>query len=170
MEAAAGPRTKRTARKPGVKGRASTSPRRARSKRGFRSREEFREVLDAALAAVNADRGAGSLLNATRLRLRLECPDLGVVLNLAASDRPDSFIEWRFDDGVAWKPKLELKMDSEVANAWLQGKESIPIAIARGRVANAGDARCALLYLPAIKLIREPYQRLVRKRYRHLAL
>jgi hypothetical protein len=96
-------------------------------------------------------------------------PDLRVTLNLAASDRPDSFIEWRFGN-AGWKPKLELKMDSEVANAWLQGKESIPVAIARGRVRNAGEARCALLYLPATKLIQEQYKRLIRRRYRHLVI
>jgi hypothetical protein len=178
MEAAATP-TKRTAtRKARTPAAAARKPRksrtatrrRLRARRAFRSAEEFRDVLDAALAAVNADRTAGSLLNATKLRLRLEVPDLGVVLNLAASDRPDSFIEWRFDDDVSWRPKLELKMDSEVANAWLQGKESIAVAIARGRVRNAGEARCALLYLPATKLIQEQYRRLVRKRHRHLAL
>jgi hypothetical protein len=170
MEAAAATRTKRAPRKPGTKARAVTRHRRSRAKSAFRSADEMREVLDAALTAVNADRTSGSLLNATGLRLRLECPDLGVVLNLAASDGPDSFIEWRFDDDVPWKPKLELKMDSEIANGWLQGKESIPVAIARGRVRNAGDARCALLYLPAAKLIQDPYRRLVRRRYRHLAL
>jgi hypothetical protein len=139
-------------------------------KPAFRSADELREVLDGALTAVNADRAAGSLLNATKLRLRLEIEDLGVVLSVAASDRPDSFIEWRFDGDVPWKPKLELKMDSEVANAWLQGKESIAVAIARRRVRNAGEARCAILYLPATKLIQEQYRRLIRKRYRHLAL
>jgi hypothetical protein len=158
-----------TRTKPATRRKARAKPR-AAAKRAFRSADELREVLDGALAAVNADRAAGALLNATRLRLRLEMPDLGVVLNLAASDRPDSFLEWSFDEDVPWKPKLELKMDSEVANAWLQGKESIAVAIARGRVRNAGEARCALLYLPATKLIQEQYRRLIRKRYRHLAL
>jgi hypothetical protein len=162
-KASTAPRKRRAAR-------PATRPTRTRSKGAFRSAAELREVLDGALTAVNADRTAGSLLNATKLRLRLEIPDLRVVLSLAASDRPDSFIEWRFDDDVPWKPKLELKMDSEVANAWLQAKESIAVAIARGRVSNNGDARCALLYLPATKLIQDQYRRLIRKRYRHLVL
>jgi hypothetical protein len=166
MEAAT--RTGRTPRKRGAKARAPARPRGGKAR--FRSAGELHEVLDAALEAVNSDRTAGTMLNATGLRLRLECPDLGVVLNLAASDDPDSFIEWRFSDDVPWKPKLELKMNSDVANAWLQGKESIAVAIARGRVTNAGEARCALLYLPATKLIQERYRRLVRRRYRHLAL
>jgi hypothetical protein len=170
MEAAATRRAKRAPRKAEAKVRTATRSRRARAKRGFRSAGEFRELLDAVLRVVNADRTAGPLLHATKLRLRLECPDLRVALNLLASDRPDSYIEWSFDDDVPWKPKLELKMDSDCANAWLQGKESIPVAIARRRVTNAGDARSALLYLPATKLIQEPYRRLVRRRYRHLAV
>jgi hypothetical protein len=169
MEAAAATRTKRTPRGRGTKARASSRTRRRQAARTFRSRQELREVLDGALAAVNGDRTAGSLLAATKLRLRLVIPDLRVILNVAASDRPESFIEWRFGN-AGWKPKLELKMDSEVANAWLQGKESIPVAIARGRVSNSGEARCALLYLPATKLIQEQYRRLIRKRYRHLVI
>jgi hypothetical protein len=157
--AAAATRTKRTATR-----KAATR------KVAFKSADELREVLDATLSAVNGDRAPGAMLNATRLRLRLEFPDLGVVLNVSASERPDSFIEWRFSDDVPWTPKLELKMDSEVANAWLQGRESIPVAIARGRVSHTGEARCALLYLPATKPIQERYRRLVRRRYRHLAL
>ena len=39
----------------------------------------------------------------------------------------------------------------QIANAYLQGKESLAIAIARGRVRYDGDARCALLYVPALR-------------------
>ena len=44
------------------------------------------------------------------------------------------------------------------------------MAIARGQVQCAGDARSALLYLPAAKLITDPYRRLVAAEYSHLAL
>jgi hypothetical protein len=61
-------------------------------------------------------------------------------------------------------------MDSDVANGWLQGAESVPVAIARGEISCSGDARCALLYLPAVKLLHEPYRKLLRERYPHLLL
>jgi hypothetical protein len=61
-------------------------------------------------------------------------------------------------------------MDSATANAYLQGKESLAVAIARGKVRCSGESRVALLYLPALRLVVEPYRRLVRERYPHLAL
>jgi hypothetical protein len=61
-------------------------------------------------------------------------------------------------------------MGSEVANRYLQGAESVPIAIARGRIRCSGESRSVLLYLPAARLIQRPYKRLVRAEYPHLAL
>jgi putative sterol carrier protein len=122
---------------------------------------EFRELLDATLRATDADAKLGPLLRATSLRMRLRFPDVKLVLNIAASDEPDHHVQWKFSDRVDWKPKLELTMDSQTANAFLQGKESLAVAIARGRVRVKGDARMALLYLPATRLMVEPYRRTV---------
>ena len=149
---------------------SSRSAPKAATRARFRSAEELREVLDAGLAAVDADERSGPLLRAAELRLRLACPDLGVTVNVAAAQDPDHHLEWSFSGRGAPKPKLELRMDSEIANAWLQGKVSVPIAIARGEIKCSGDARCALLYLPAAKLFIDPYRRLLRERYPHLLL
>lgn len=151
----------------------ATRPKRA-SKRttqgeAFRSAAEMREVLDRVLAAVNGDERLGPLLQATRLQLAIVCPDVKGVVQVAASDEPGSYICWRFDRRGGQKPNLVLTMDSAVANEWLQGGESVPMAIAHRRMKCSGDARYALLYLPAVKLIAGPYRRLVRSQYPHLA-
>ena len=132
------------------------------------SATEFRELLDAALFELDADEKAGPLLRATGMRVRFEFPDLGMVLNVAASEEPGHHLRWEFSDAVDWEPKLNLSMDSQIANAYLQGKESLAIAIARGRVRYKGDTRCALLYLPALRLVVAPYRRLVRREHPHL--
>jgi hypothetical protein len=131
---------------------------------------ELRRLLDEVLSEVDADERAGPLLRAAGLRLRFRFPDLGMVLNVATSDEPEHHLRWRFSDDVDWEPKLELQMDSPVANAYFQGRESLAIGIARGRVKAKGDTRCALLYVPALRLIAEPYRRLVRDQAPHLAL
>ena len=61
-------------------------------------------------------------------------------------------------------------MDSKVANAYLQGKESLAIAIARGRVKATGDTRSALVYVPALRLLVAAYSRLVTQEHPHLVL
>lgn len=135
-----------------------------------RSRAEFRDLLEKALAEVDADERSGALLRAAGLRVRFSFPDLGMVLNVAASDDPGHHLRWSFSDGQEWSPKLELEMDSDVANGYLQGRESLAIAMARRRVRCSGESLVALLYVPAIRLICEPYRRIVKAEYPHLAL
>lgn len=131
---------------------------------------EFRSVLDDVLTETDADDQAGPLLRAAGLRIRFEFPDLRLVLSLAATEEGDHHLTWRFSDDVDWKPKLTLRMDSNVANAYLQGKESLAIAIARGRVKAKGDTRSALVYIPALRLLVASYRRLVTQEHPHLVL
>ena len=88
------------------------------------SATEFRELLDATLFELDADQKAGPLLRATGMRVRFEFPDLGMVLNVAASEAPDHHLRWEFSDAVDWEPKLNLSMDSQIANAYLQGRRA----------------------------------------------
>jgi len=135
-----------------------------------RSAVEFRNALEQALAGVDADERSGALLRAAGLAIRFSFPDLKMVLNVAPSDDPGHHLRWSFEDGPEWSPKLKLEMDSEVANAYLQGRESLAIAMARRRIRYSGESRVALLYVPAIRLICEPYRRIVEDEYPHLAI
>jgi hypothetical protein len=123
--------------------------------------EDFRAALELALAEADGDERIGPRLRATRMRLRFEFPDCGMVLNLAAES--DRELRWSFSDQVDWRPDLELRMDSAVANRYLQGRESLAIAIARGRASYRGSSRVALQYLPAARLICEPYRRVIER-------
>jgi hypothetical protein len=151
---------------------AATGRAGARGERSSRSLSggELRALLDEVLADVDGDAKAGALLRAAGLRVRFRFPDLGMVLNIAPSDQPGRHLRWRFSDDVDWEPKLELVMKSDVANAYLQGTESLAIAIARGRVRASGDTRCALLYVPALRLVVDSYRRYVRAEHPHLAV
>lgn len=126
-------------------------------------------MLDATMRDLDADERTGPLLRAAGLSLRLELTDIDLVLRVRPSDDPERHVEWTFDDDGP-PARLDLRMDSGTANAYLQGKESLAIAIARGRVKCAGESRFALLFLPALRLVVEPYRRLVRERYPHLTL
>jgi hypothetical protein len=129
---------------------------------------DFRAALDEALALADADQRIGPMIGATELRLRLEFPDCALALNIAASEGEPN-LTWSFDEHPGWSPKLELEMDAAVANRYLQGRESLAIAIARGRVRVRGESRIALLYLPAARLLCEPYRKVVKAGYPALA-
>lgn len=136
-------------------------------KAAFRS--EFRSVLERALSEAEADERTLALLRAVSLRVRFEFPDIDLVLNMAAPEGEDQGLSWSFSDDVPWTAKLTLEMDSDVANRYLQGEESLAIAIARRRVRCRGESRIALLYVPAIRLVCEPYRRVVTSEFPHLA-
>jgi hypothetical protein len=134
------------------------------------TRAEFRELLARVLEEVDGDERIGALLRAAGLRVRFRFNDLDMTLNVAASEQAPRHLRWEFSDDVPWTPRLELEMDSEVANSYLQGEESLAIAIARRRVRVRGDSRVALLYLPAMRLVCEPYRRVVAAEYPRLAI
>ena len=129
---------------------------------------QLRAALERTLDAVDADERLGPLIGATRLRMRFEFTDLGTALNVAAGEG-DRNLSWSFDDDPGWDPKLTLRMTSDVANRYLQGRESLAIGIARGQIRCRGDSRTALLYLPAARLIAEPYRHVVETEYPALA-
>jgi hypothetical protein len=130
--------------------------------------DEFRAALEQALALADSDERIGPLLAATKLRMRFEFPDAGMQLNIAAGDGEGSNLRWSFAE-VDWPPKLELTMESAVANRFLQGRESLAIAIARGRARYRGESHTALLALPATRLLCEPYREVVREDFPALA-
>ena len=140
------------------------------SSRSSAAAVEFRDLLDGVLAETDADDQAGPILRAAGLRVRFDFPDLDLVLNVAATEDGDHHLYWGFSDDLDWQPKLTLTMDSAVANAYLQGKESLAIAIARGRVRASGDTHAALFYIPALRLLVAAYCRLVTQEHPNLVL
>ena len=143
---------------------------RATGEAAFRSAAELREVLGRLLAIVDADDRVGPMLRAAHVRTRFEFPDRRLGLNLASADGEAHCVEWSFGGPADWEPKVTLRMDSEVANSWLQGHESLAIAIARGRVRCRGETKSTLIFVPVARLLCDPYKRLIDEEYRHLEI
>ena len=142
---------------------ATTAPSKREAPTGAH-RRELRAALERTLAEVAADEHKSALISAARLRMRFEFTDLEMALNVAAGNGDDG-LTWSFADDPGWAPKLVLRMTSAVANRYLQGRESLAIALARGEVRCQGESRVALLYLPAARLLADPYRRVVEADY-----
>ena len=136
----------------------------------FRSETELREVLERLLTAANDDDRIGPVLRAARMRARFEFTDLDLYLNVASAEDESHYVEWMFSRRAPWAAKVALRMQSQFANSWLQGRESLAIAIARGHVRCSGDARAVLFFIPVARLLAEPYRRLVESDYEHLRI
>ncbi len=123
------------------------------------------------LREIDADPDDGPRLSAAAAPLRIEFPDLKLVLNVSRADRGRHCLSWNFSSRSTAGPKLRLSMESAVANRVFQGRENPAIAIARGRLrTRVEDAGAALRFFPAAKPLFSRYRDLVAEKYPHLAL
>ena len=135
----------------------------------LRSPQEFREVMDAAFALLSEDPDMGPNLREADVPQRFEFEDVDMVCNVRAGtpgERPN--LHWEWSDEVDWEPRVEMGMSAEVAVRYFQGKENIPIAIARRRIRTGGDLRAALALIPITKPVFEQFRALLEQRYPHL--
>jgi hypothetical protein len=100
---------------------------------------------------------------------RFEFGDLDLVVNIRAGSGDEGNLHWEWSDEVDWEPRVHMKMSSEVANRYFQGKENIAIAIARRRIKTGGDVRAALALIPITKPVYARYREMVERDYPHLA-
>ena len=136
----------------------------------FRSAKELREILDSVLTEIDRDPEAGPRMRAAAAPLRIDFPDLKLVLNVRRAES-GGCLRWDFASSGRPEPKLELSMDSAFANRLLQGRENPAIAIARGRLQTpVVDAGAALRFFVAVKPLFTSYREIVTERYPHLAI
>src|SRR3954463_1707786 len=135
----------------------------------FRSPAEFREVMDRVFTMMSEDDDMGPKLRDADVPQRFEFPDVDMVMNIrAAREGEGGNLHWEWTDDVDWKPKVKMEMSSETANKYFQGKENVPMAIARRRIKTGGDVKAALSLIPITKPVYARYRALVEAAYPHL--
>ncbi len=135
----------------------------------FRSAQEFREVMDQVFEMMSSDPDMGPKLRDADVPQRFEFSDVDMVVNIrAASGDEEGNLHWVWTDDVDWEPKVKMTMSSETANKYFQGKENVPIALARRRIKAGGDVKSALQLIPITKPVYARYSELVSEEYPHL--
>ena len=137
----------------------------------FNSGKEFREVMDKVFTIMSTDPDMGPKLRDARVPQRFDFPDQDAVVNITYDDSGgDQNLQWVWSDEVDWKPQVEMTMDSDVANKYFQGKENVPMALARRRIKSSGDIKAALKLIPITKPVFDQYRELVEREYPHLVV
>src|SRR2546427_11327527 len=138
---------------------------------GFSSASEFREVMDRAFGLMSTDPEMGPKLRDARVPQRFEFPDQEAVVNITYDDSGgEQNLRWKWSDAVDWEPQVEMTMSSDVANKYFQGKENVPVALARRRIKTAGDIKAALKLIPITKPVFGMYREMVEREYPHLVV
>lgn len=137
----------------------------------FGSTREFREVIDKTFGMMSDDPEMGPKLRDADVPQRFEFDDLDLVVNISAADDDDrANLRWEWTDDVPWTPRVQMKMSSEVANKYFQGRENVAIAIARRRIKASGDVKAALQIIPITKPVFERYREMIERDYPHLVV
>jgi hypothetical protein len=136
----------------------------------FKSADEFREVMDRCFGLMSADPDMGPKLRDADTPQRWEFPDLDLVVNIAPAENGDSEhnLTWEWSDEIAWEPTVEMRMTSDIANRYFQGKENIAMAVARRHIKPAGDYKAALALVPVTKPVFPQYRAMIERDYPHL--
>ncbi len=138
------------------------------SERGFRSEQEFREVIDRTFELMSDDPQMGPSLRDADTPQRFEFTDLDLVVNIRAGGPQEPNLVWEWSDEVPWEPQVKMTMSSETANRYFQGKENVAIAIARRRIKAGGDVKAALAIIPITKPLFARYREMLAADYPHL--
>jgi hypothetical protein len=137
----------------------------------FDSTEQFRTVIDGVMALMSEDPEMGPKLRDADVPQRFEFDDMDLVVNArAARDGEQGNLYWEWTDDVDWEPKVKLTMSSEVANRYFQGKENVPVAIARRRIKAGGDVKSALALIPITKPVYALYRSMLEADYPQLVV
>jgi hypothetical protein len=118
---------------------------------------------------MDADPEMGPKLRDADTPQRFEFSDFDIVVNIrAARQGEDGNLVWKWSDDVDWDPKVEMKMSSEIANRYFQGKENVAMAVARRRIKTSGDLRAALALIPITKPVYQQYRDYIEREKPHL--
>jgi hypothetical protein len=125
--------------------------------------------MDQIFEMMSSDPDMGPKLRDADVPQRFEFSDVDMVVNIrAGSGDEEGNLHWVWTDDVDWEPKVKMTMSSETANKYFQGKENVPIAIARRRIKAGGDVKAALQLIPITKPVYARYSKLVSEEYPHL--
>jgi SCP-2 sterol transfer family len=137
----------------------------------FKSASEFREVMDRAFTLMSTHPDMGPKLRDARVPQRFEFPDQDAVVNITFDEHGGEHnLRWEWSDDVEWEPKVVMTMSSEVANKYFQGKENVPLALAKRRIKSSGDIKSALKLIPITKPVFAMYRDMVERDYPHLVV
>ena len=126
-------------------------------------------MMDRIFSLMDEDPDMGPQLRDADVPQRFEFEDLDLVVNIrAATPDEQTNLVWVWSDDVAWDARVQMKMSSETANRYFQGKENVAMAIARRRIKTGGDVKAALALIPITKPVYERYRAVIEAEYPHL--
>ena len=126
--------------------------------------------MDRVFGLISDDPDMGPKLRDADVPQRWEFDDLDLVVDIRADRRRGRQPAL----GVERRRRLEVQGPDEdvlkTANKYFQGKENVPLAIAKRKIKTGGDMKAALALIPITKPVYPQFRALVEDEYPHLRL
>jgi hypothetical protein len=108
----------------------------------FKSREEFREVMDRTFALMSEDPEIGPRLREADTPQRFEFTDFEMVVNIRPGADNEPNLAWEWSDDVNWEPTVRMTMSSEtILPRQVKGRDRDRAPADQGRRRCQGGAR-----------------------------
>ena len=139
---------------------------------GFKSSDEFKRVFERIFELMNEHPEVGRPLRDAHAPHLFDITDLGLQFAVTAADPAEEsqgrFLRWVWGP-APWEPVITMRMASNTANRFFQGKETIVLAIAFGRVKLSGPLATILKLAPVTDPIHSVYRNWLKENgYYHL--
>ena len=125
----------------------------------FKNQQEFKKIFEHLFKLMSEHEQVGKALWEAKAPHRFDITDFGLQFNVTyASDKDAAkgkYLRWVWG-ACDWEPVIGMKMTSEVANRYFQGKENILLAVTFGRVKLSGPLTTLIKLAPATTPISTP--------------
>jgi hypothetical protein len=133
---------------------------------GFKSAAEFRRIFERIFELMNETPEVGRGRRGAPPPPPIHNTALDLEFNVDAApdaeERKGRFLRWTWGK-PDWKPVVTMKMASDVANRFFQGKENVALALAFGRVKLSGPPLTLLRLAPVTNPIHPVYRAWLKK-------
>lgn len=139
---------------------------------GFKSEAEFRKVFEQIFRLMNEHDTVGKGLYDAKAPHRFEITDFGLEFNVThtsdAEAKAGKYLRWVW--GAAdWDPVVTMRMSSDIANRFFQGKENVAMAVMLGKVKLKGPMSTIMQLAPVTSPVQPVYRQWLEEHgYDHL--
>jgi len=133
--------------------------------KGFKDAKEFKRVFEHIFKLMNDHPEVGRRLRDAHAPHKFVITDFDLEFNVTAAadaeEKKGKFLKWAWGK-VDWEPVITMKMASETANKYFQGKENIVLAMAMGRARVSGPPSTLLRLAPVTTPVHPVYRKWLR--------
>ena len=134
----------------------------------FKSKKEFRDVIEQVIITAADDTEVGPKLRALETSIQIYFSDFDMTVNIRSGQEGEGNVVWVWRKRVKWDPVTTIEVTSNVANSFMQGKLKVAAALALRKVKVRGSLTAGLKIVAVCAPMFGRYKDRISEEYPHL--